>query len=148
MSAAPAGRREHLVFAVATATIVLHVFVDAFVALEPGVARAEHVLPAAVPVGIAVLAVSLYRRPRAGLRASVALLFGVLAWPVRVSWSSVPPPRVRDLRSRALDVRLQISEVPFPPLDMRCTQLMAGRSQALPPSVSQPQAGGVVALRA
>ncbi len=66
-------------FTAATALIVVHILVDAFVAVEPGVSRSAHVPAALVPAGIALVAVAAYPRLRAGLRASIAIVFGILA---------------------------------------------------------------------
>ena len=70
---------EYRVFRLATATIVLHVLVDAFVAVEPGVSRVDHLARGLVPTAVAVLAAAFYPRLRAGARATIALLFGGLA---------------------------------------------------------------------
>ena len=81
----PAGRgleasaTEVVVFDCATALIVLHVLLDAFVLVEPGVSRADHLLAGLVPVAVAALAIVFYRWMWAGLRATVAFVFGVLA---------------------------------------------------------------------
>ena len=69
-SGAP-GSRELRVFIICCAIIILHALVNAFVALEPGAARSDHLLAALVPVAAAGLAAVLYRRLRAGLCASV-----------------------------------------------------------------------------
>ncbi len=71
--------REHLAFALAAAVILLHALVAAFVALEPGAHRGDHLWAALVSSAVLVGAVWLYPRARAGLRASVAVLLGVLA---------------------------------------------------------------------
>lgn len=82
-SRARAGARpragELALFAGATALIALHVLLDAFVLVEPGVSPGDHLLAGLVPTAIAVLAVVFYDRMRPGLRAGVALVFGVLA---------------------------------------------------------------------
>jgi pimeloyl-ACP methyl ester carboxylesterase len=76
---AKAGTKEFLVFAGATAVVVIHVLLDAFVLVEPGASRQEHLLPGLVSVAVAVAAVALYRVMWPGLRALVALVFGVFA---------------------------------------------------------------------
>jgi dienelactone hydrolase len=76
---AEAGVSEVAVFSGATALIILHVLLDAFVLVEPGVSRADHLLAGLVPTAIAAVAIVVYRWMRAGLRATVALVFGVLA---------------------------------------------------------------------
>ncbi|HSE80231.1 MAG TPA: CocE/NonD family hydrolase [Gaiellaceae bacterium] len=71
--------REAVLFRAATGLILAHVLVDSFVALEPGASRLEHVAPAAIALAVGVLAVWRYPRLRPGFRASLALLFGILA---------------------------------------------------------------------
>jgi fermentation-respiration switch protein FrsA (DUF1100 family) len=70
--------RERLVFSLAAAVLVAHVIVDAFVAPEPGSARSDHLVSAAVPVALVALAVWIYPRARPSVRASVALVLGAL----------------------------------------------------------------------
>ena len=71
--------REAVLFRAATGLILAHVLVDSFVALEPGASRLEHVAPAAIALAVGVLAAWRYPRLRPGFRASLALLFGILA---------------------------------------------------------------------
>jgi fermentation-respiration switch protein FrsA (DUF1100 family) len=59
--------------------IAVHVLVNAFVALEPGADRSDHLLAAFVPLALLTASTVLYPRMPAGLRASVALVLGVLA---------------------------------------------------------------------
>jgi hypothetical protein len=66
--ATPCSTRELLGFALAAAVIALHVVAESFVALEPGIARGEHVLSVTVPLALAAIAVLLYPRLRPGLR--------------------------------------------------------------------------------
>jgi fermentation-respiration switch protein FrsA (DUF1100 family) len=75
----PPGMRERLLFTVSCAAIAAHVLVEAFVALEPGTDRRDHLLAALVPLALLGTAVLLYLRLKAGLRASVALMLGMLA---------------------------------------------------------------------
>ena len=78
-TAPTSGRREHLVFAAAAGLIALHVLVDAFVIIEPGAARSDHIVAAVVPLAVCAVAVWLYPRLRAGIRASMAIVLGALA---------------------------------------------------------------------
>jgi uncharacterized protein len=84
---APAGsrrsarRRERWLFLGTAAAIALFVVFDAFVGLAPGAARSSHIARAAVPLAVVALAAWFYSRLRAGLRASLCLLSGVLALP-------------------------------------------------------------------
>ncbi len=71
---------EALAFSAAVAVIALHVLVDAFVFLEAGVSRADHLVPGLVPVAILALAALLFPRVRPGLGAVVALVLGALAF--------------------------------------------------------------------
>ncbi len=73
------GRRECLVFVIAAAAIVLHALVDAFIFIEPGVSRSEHLLAGLLPAAIVVAAAASYSRLPAGPRSSLALVFGALA---------------------------------------------------------------------
>jgi hypothetical protein len=72
-------REELLLFATATGVIALHVLVDAFVAVEPGASRTEHIVSAGIPLAVAAAAVWLYPRLRPGARAVLALCFGALS---------------------------------------------------------------------
>ncbi len=72
-------RRERLVFALAVGIIALHVFIDAFVAMEPGVARSDHIITSALPIAVCAFAIWLYPRLRAGARATMAIVLGILA---------------------------------------------------------------------
>jgi uncharacterized protein len=71
--------REAFLFRAATGLILAHVLVDSFVAVEPGASWLEHVGPAAIALAVGVLAAWRYPRLRPGFRASLALLFGILA---------------------------------------------------------------------
>ena len=78
-AALKASATEVGVFCGATALIVLHVLLDAFVLVEPGASRADHLLAGLVPIAVAAVAIAFYRSMWAGLRATVAFVFGVLA---------------------------------------------------------------------
>lgn len=81
-SARPArrpGPHERIVFLVCAAVIALHLLLAAFVFVRPGVSRADHVLAALVPVALLLLSADLWSRLPAGLRASLSLVFGILA---------------------------------------------------------------------
>ncbi|HSK17122.1 MAG TPA: CocE/NonD family hydrolase [Gaiellaceae bacterium] len=75
----PDGPAELVAFRAAAALVALHVLVDAFVAPEPGVARSDNLLSAAVPLVLLALAAWAYPRLRPGARAAVALVLGPLA---------------------------------------------------------------------
>jgi hypothetical protein len=55
---------EALVFDIAAGVVVLHVLVAAFVYLEPGVSRADHLVPGLVPVVVLTLSAWLFPRVR------------------------------------------------------------------------------------
>ena len=75
----PTRRTDVWVFTVATAILVLHAAVDAFVAPEPGTEPADHLLRGFASIGLLALAAIVFPRLRPGGRAAVAGTFGVLA---------------------------------------------------------------------
>jgi fermentation-respiration switch protein FrsA (DUF1100 family) len=76
-------RRAHawatLVFAGATAFALLHALDDAFLNRQPGVGVGEHALAALIALTIGLAGVAAFPRLRPGLRAGLALVFGILA---------------------------------------------------------------------
>ncbi len=70
---------ERLVFSLAGAAIALHAIDDAFVNREPGVQWTAHIAAAALPVALIALAIWLYPRMGAGVRAALAVVLGALA---------------------------------------------------------------------
>jgi hypothetical protein len=70
---------ETLVFRVATAGALLHALDDAFLNRQPGVPLGQHALAAAIAVAGGGAALGGFPLLRPGLRAGVALVFGVLA---------------------------------------------------------------------
>jgi uncharacterized protein len=70
---------ETLVFRVATACALLHALDDAFLSRQPGVPLGQHALAAAIAVVAGGAAFIAFPLVRPGLRAGVALVFGVLA---------------------------------------------------------------------
>jgi uncharacterized protein len=71
--------RDAQVFRVAMAVIVLAILDDAFGHPDPGTTAGDHLISGLVPVAIAVVLGLTYARLRPGLRATVALVCGVLA---------------------------------------------------------------------
>ncbi len=61
------------------AAIIIYLVLNYFVLLRPGVSWLDHVLAVAVPVAALLFVAELWHRMPAGLRASVALVLGVLA---------------------------------------------------------------------
>lgn len=69
---------ELRVFAAATAVGVMHALDDAVVNRQPGVPLGQHAWALAVTVVAAVAGVLVFRRSRTGVRAALALVFGVV----------------------------------------------------------------------
>jgi fermentation-respiration switch protein FrsA (DUF1100 family) len=74
-----AARRSTVAFVVATGVVAVHVADDAFLQPEPGTSAGDHLASGLVPLGALVLAAAAYPRVRAGLRAGLALFFGLFA---------------------------------------------------------------------
>jgi uncharacterized protein len=74
-----AGRSEARVFRAAVAICAIAALDDAFVHPEPGTTAGDHLASGLAPAGVALVLALLYPRMRAGLRATVAIVCGVLA---------------------------------------------------------------------
>ncbi|HSC91844.1 MAG TPA: alpha/beta hydrolase [Gaiellaceae bacterium] len=72
-------RRETLLFRVAIAILAAHAVVDAFLAPEPGTGWDDHLVRGSVTLALLAAAAAAYPRLRAGARAAVAALLGVLS---------------------------------------------------------------------
>ena len=72
-------RWETPVFIAATLVALLHALDDAFLNRQPGVPLGQHALAALISVAAAAAAVVAFPRSRPGVRAAIALVFGVLA---------------------------------------------------------------------
>ena len=70
---------ETSVFRVATAIALLHAIDDAFLNRQPGVPTGQHALAAAIALVAGIGGMVVFPRLRPGLRAAIALVFGVLA---------------------------------------------------------------------
>ena len=70
---------ETTVFRVATSIALLHALDDAFLNRQPAVPLDQHALAAAISIVAAVGGIVAFPRLRPGLRAAIALVFGVLA---------------------------------------------------------------------
>lgn len=70
---------ELRVFAAATAVAVVHAFDDAVINRQPGVPLGQHAWALLVTVAAAAAGAFVFRRNRPGVRAALALIFGVLA---------------------------------------------------------------------
>jgi dienelactone hydrolase len=68
---------ETIVARVALGLIALHVVDDSFLQPQPGTSAGDHLVSGLVPLGVLVLVAWAYPRLRAGLRAVLALFFGI-----------------------------------------------------------------------
>ncbi len=73
------GISEYRLFLVGLGSVVLHVLDAEFLQPEPGTSASDHLASGLAPVGIAVATAIAYPRLRAGLRASICLLYGIVA---------------------------------------------------------------------
>ena len=73
------GRLDRLLFLAATAIVALHAAVDSFIAPEPGTGPGDHLLRGSASLALLALAAVGYPRLRAGGRAVLAAILGVLA---------------------------------------------------------------------
>ena len=71
-------RRESVLVFAALGAIGLHIVDDNFLQPEPGVSPSDHLSSGLVPLALVVGAAACYRRLRPGIRAALALVFGVL----------------------------------------------------------------------
>ena len=71
--------RAFLVFAAAAALVAVHAVADAFLFPEQGTRWSDHLVPALATLAVLAAAVALFRVARAGVRAALALVLGVLA---------------------------------------------------------------------
>lgn len=70
---------ETLVFIAATAVCLLHALDDAFLNRQPGVPLGQHALAAVISLVAGIAGIAAFPSLRPGLRAALALVFGVLA---------------------------------------------------------------------
>ena len=70
---------EALVFAGATAVVLVHALDDAFFHRQPGVGLGQHALAAVISLALGLGAIYVFPSARPGLRSAIALLFGALA---------------------------------------------------------------------
>lgn len=75
----PPGRRERVVFTTAAALIALYVVDDGLIHREPGTSPGDHLISMLVPLALLGGSVAWQRHSRAGVRATLALVWGVLA---------------------------------------------------------------------
>ena len=73
------GPRERRAILLCAGAIIIYLVLAYLVFVRPGVSRVEHLLAVLLPAGILALSADLWPRLQAGLRASLALLFGVFA---------------------------------------------------------------------
>jgi dienelactone hydrolase len=67
------------IFRAAVALIALHIVDDEFLQRAPGTLIGDHLRAGLLPIGVALVAAWAYPRLRAGLRAGIALIFGILS---------------------------------------------------------------------
>ena len=72
-------RTETLLFRGATAVALLHAVDDAWLNRQPGVGLGQHALAAVISLAAGIAAIAAFPRLRPGLRAAIALVFGVFA---------------------------------------------------------------------
>jgi uncharacterized protein len=72
------GSRERAAFVACIVAVIVYLVLVYFVFVRPGVRREDHVLAVLLPAAILALSAELYPRLPAGLRASLALFFGVI----------------------------------------------------------------------
>lgn len=77
-----AAEAETKVAVAAFAAVALHVLDDTFFQPEPGTSAADHLVSGLVPVALLVCAAVAYPRVRPGLRATLAIVLGLLAIPI------------------------------------------------------------------
>jgi len=77
-----AAEAETKVAVAAFAAIALHVLDDTFFQPEPGTSAADHLVSGLIPVALLVCAAVAYPRARPGLRATLAIVLGLLAVPI------------------------------------------------------------------
>jgi uncharacterized protein len=73
------GRRERKAILLSVGAIIIYLVLAYLVFVRPGVSRSEHLLAVLLPAAILALSADLWPRLAAGLRASLALLYGVFA---------------------------------------------------------------------
>ena len=78
-AAARPGPRERKAILVCVAAIIVYLVLAYLVFVRPGVSRSEHLLAVLLPAAILALSADLWPRLQAGLRASLALLYGVFS---------------------------------------------------------------------
>jgi hypothetical protein len=70
---------EFEMLAAATALIVVHIADDEFLHRQPGTSIRDHLAAGLLPIGVSLAGAWGYPRLRAGLRAGIALVFGILS---------------------------------------------------------------------
>lgn len=74
------GPRERVVAIVCAAAIILYLVLAYLVFVRPGVSRTGHLLVVLLPTGMLALSAEVWPSLRAGLRASLALMYGAIAF--------------------------------------------------------------------
>jgi uncharacterized protein len=71
-------RTEHGIVAIALGAVALHIADDNYFQPEPGTSPGDHLASGLIPIGVIATVAVVYPRLRAGLRAILAMTFGVL----------------------------------------------------------------------
>jgi hypothetical protein len=74
-----AARDEAALFRIAVAVVAIHVVDDCFLQPQPGTSGGDHLASGLVPLAVLVGVAAVYQRFRPGVRAAIALLFGLFA---------------------------------------------------------------------
>jgi pimeloyl-ACP methyl ester carboxylesterase len=98
--ASRSGPRERKAMLACVVAIIIYLVLSYLVFVRPGVSRSEHLLAVLLPAAILALSADLWARLQAGLRASLALLYGAFA--LVTGLVSVSRLRVEGLSAAAL----------------------------------------------
>jgi uncharacterized protein len=78
-SARSSGRTTLVLAGLGTGVLALHVIDDSFLQPQPGTSAGDHLAGGLVPLALICVAAAVYTRVSAGVRAALALVFGLLA---------------------------------------------------------------------
>jgi hypothetical protein len=96
-----AGHGEAVLFRIGVAVIGVHLVDDNFFQPQPGTSGGDHLVSGLVPLAAVIAVAAFYPRFRPGVRAAIALLFGMFGLVTAVERRRVlrpsPPERMRRL---------------------------------------------------
>jgi hypothetical protein len=78
VSETAASSRESTIFALAVGVVGFHIADDSFLQPQPGTTAGDHLVSGLVPLAVLALAAWAYPRLRAGARAPIAIVLGLL----------------------------------------------------------------------